>query len=54
MFKKYGIDLIVFDKRIGYVINGELKESNWFSSAYFTYKVLNKQLVFEILEKDNE
>ena len=51
LFIKYGIDLIVFDKRIGFNIQGVQKESSWFASAYFTYKVLDKQLVFEILDK---
>jgi hypothetical protein len=49
MFKKYGIDLIVFDRRIGFILNGEQCKSNWFASAYFTYKVLDKQLIFENL-----
>ena len=51
MFKKYGIDLIVFDKRINYIINGEQTNGNWFASAYFTYKVLDKQLIFEELKE---
>ena len=51
LFKKYGIDLIVFDKRIGFEVNGKLNNGNWFASAYFTYKVLDKQLIFEELNK---
>ena len=49
MFKKYGIDLIVFDKRINYIIRGEQSKGNWFASAYFTYKVLKEKLIFEEL-----
>jgi len=49
MFKKYGIDLIVFDKRINYIINGKQANGNWFASAYFTYKVLDEKLIFENL-----
>lgn len=49
MFKKYGIDLIVFDRRIGFILNGEQCKSNWFASAYFTYQVLDKQIIFEEL-----
>ena len=49
MFKKYGIDLIIFDKRINYIIRGKQSKGNWFASAYFTYKVLKDKLVFEEL-----
>lgn len=49
MFAKYGIDLIVFDKRINFYINGEQKNGDWFASAYFTYKVLPHTLIFESL-----
>lgn len=50
LFKKYGIDLIVFDKRIGYIVNGVQQKGNMQGSAYFTYKVLDKQLIFELIE----
>ena len=49
MFKKFGLDLIVFDKRINYIIRGKQSKGNWFASAYFTYKVLKDKLVFEEL-----
>lgn len=51
MFKKYGLDLIIFDKRINYIIRGEQSKGNWFASAYFTYKVLHTQIVYEELKK---
>lgn len=52
MFKKYGIDLIIFDKRINYIIRGKQSKGNWFASAYFTYKVLQDKLIFEKLGSD--
>ena len=51
MFKKYGLDLIIFDKRINYIIRGEQSKGNWFASAYFTYNILPKQIVYEELKK---
>lgn len=51
MYKKYGLDLIIFDKRINFVIRGEQSKGNWFASAYFTYKVLDKQIIYEELIK---
>ena len=44
LFNKYGIELLVFDKRINYMKN---KKSNWFNTSWFCYKVLPKQLIFE-------
>ena len=49
MFKKFGLDLIVFDKRINYIIRGKQSKGNWFASAYFTYKILQDKLIFEEL-----
>jgi hypothetical protein len=52
MFIKNGLEVLIFDKRIGYNINGEQKDSNWFASAYFCHNILPEKLIFEILEKD--
>ena len=47
MFKREGIQLIVFDKRINYTGNS----GNWFASAYFCWKILPETLVFRKLEE---
>lgn len=48
LFKKYGIDLLIFDKRINYMTT---KKSCWFNTSWFCWKVLPKQLIFERLVK---
>lgn len=47
LFIKYGIDLIIFDKRVNYIgSNG----SPPFASAWFTNKILPQKLIFERLK----
>jgi hypothetical protein len=47
-YSKYGLDLMIFDKRVNYIgSNG----SPPFASAWFTNKILPDKLVFEILPK---
>jgi len=46
MFKRHGIQLLVFDKRINYTGNS----GNWFASAYFCWKILSKDLEFRTLK----
>lgn len=48
MYSQFGIDLMIFDKRVSYIgSNG----SPPFTSAWFTYKILPERLVFERLLK---
>ena len=49
MWRKYGIDLLVFDKR-----NEFMNKSCYFNTSWFCYKVLPKQLIFEELIKDDK
>jgi hypothetical protein len=49
LFNKYGIELIVFDRRINYMNN---KKSNWFNTSWFCWKLLPHQLIFERLKID--
>lgn len=56
MYREYGIDLIVLDKRINYMDN---KKSNWFNTSWFTKGILsndkNKNLiVFESVDENKE
>lgn len=49
MFRKYGIELIVLDKRVDF--NG--KGSCWYNTSWFCYKVLPDKLIFEELNKED-
>lgn len=51
LYKKNGIQLIVFDKRINFMKN---KKSSWFNTSWFCWKVLNKDLIFEQLKTDKQ
>ena len=56
LFVKYGIQLLSFDKRIGYYVNGDMtkpKEGNYQASSYFCYDILPRDLIIEILDKDS-
>ena len=56
MFVKNGIQLLTFDKRIGYFTNGDMtkpKEGNYQASSYFCWKILPKDLIIEILNKQD-
>lgn len=44
LYRKHGIELLVFDRRINYMKN---KKSNWFNTSWFCYHVLPQQLIFE-------
>lgn len=50
MFRKHGIELLVFDRRCNFIYDNA-KKSNWFNTSWFCYKVLPKQLMFEELQK---
>lgn len=51
MFRKNGIELLVFDRRCNFIYNNA-KKSNWFNTSWFCYNILPKQLIFEELKKD--
>lgn len=46
MFRKHGIELMVFDRRCNFLTG----KSCWFNTSWFCYKILPKQLIFERLE----
>lgn len=57
LFIKNGIQLLTFDKRIGYYTNGDMtepKEGNYQASSYFCWKILPKDLIYEILDKSGK
>jgi hypothetical protein len=49
MFRKYGIDVLLFDKRIDFLEGN----SCYFNTSWFCYNFLPKQLIFEELNKSN-
>lgn len=48
MFRENGIEVIVFDKRVEFIKD----KGNWFNTSWFCWKVLNKELIFEKLNKE--
>lgn len=50
MFRKYGIELLIFDRRCNFIYDRD-KKSNWFNTSWFCYNVLPNKLVFEELLK---
>lgn len=51
MFRKNGIELLVFDRRCNFIYDNA-KKSNWFNTSWFCWNVLPKQLIFEELNKN--
>lgn len=51
LYRKFDIDLLVFDRRCNFIYE-DAKKSNWFNTSWFCYKVLPKQLIFEELKKE--
>ncbi len=57
MFRKNGVEVMVFDGRVQFMENmienyNKRKSGNWFNTSWFCWKVLHKQLIFEKLEKE--
>jgi hypothetical protein len=49
-FKKYGIQVVIFDRRINF-IGGNNKKTNWFNTSWFSNNQFPKDLIFETLDK---
>ncbi len=47
LYRKYGIQLLVFDRRVEFDENGR---GVWFPVAWFCWKILPKDLIFEELD----
>ena len=56
LFRKYGIQVLVLDKRIDFYPATPHKENKksgcWFNASYFCWKLLPKDLMFEELKKE--
>ena len=48
LYRKYGIEVIILDKRINFLNN---KRSCWFNTSWFCWNICDKELNFEKLEK---
>ena len=48
MFRQYGIELLVLDRRLVYLSD---KKGNWFNSSWFCHDVLPEKLIFTELKK---
>jgi len=46
LFKKYGIELLLLNKRINFECPNSNSNRVWFSVAWFCWKILPKQIVF--------
>jgi len=55
LFAKYGLEIILFDKRINFETPNKIQNSSsWFATAWFTNGLnIGKQLTFATLEKGN-
>jgi hypothetical protein len=49
LFKKYGIEVLVFDKRVEFM--NDTNTGAWFNSSWFCHKVLTEPLMFHELTK---
>ena len=51
LFKDKDLQLLMFDKRMLFLNNGVIKTKITFSSSYFCYKFLPKQIIMDTLNK---
>ena len=56
MFRKNGIEVMVFDGRVQFMENmienyEKKKSGNWFNTSWFCWNVLPDKLIFEELNK---
>ena len=49
LFKDKDLQLLMFDKRIKYENNGIVQDKITFSSSYYCYNFLPKQIIMEFL-----
>lgn len=52
LFKDKELQLLMFDKRIKYISNGIQLPNPTFSSSYYCYKLLPKQIIMENLKEE--
>ena len=50
LFRKYGIEVLVLDRRVQFLDNYN-KSGNWFNTSWFCYHILPEKLIFKELKK---
>lgn len=52
LYRKFGVQLLVFDRRINFKHNNDkkTKTGSWFNAIYFCWKLLPNDLIFEELD----
>ena len=51
LFKKYGLEVILFNKRINFEIPSGKGKGSWFATAWFTHKLdIGKELTFSTIK----
>ena len=51
MYKQYGIEILVFNKRINFMKD---KKGSWFNTSWFCHNVLPEKIIFEELGDNND
>jgi len=51
-FSKYGLELLIPDRRINFIYDNA-KKACWFHSAWFCWNILPEKLIFKTMERDN-
>ena len=52
VYKKYGLQLILLDKRVNFEIEGQETSASWFATAWFTFGLnLDNDIIYERIEK---
>ena len=54
LFRKYGIQVLVLDRRIEFLQLQDNERGVWFNASWFCWKLLPRDLIFEELEKDRK
>jgi len=52
LFRKYGIQVLVLDRRLNFLDGG--KSGAWFNTSWFCWKLLPKDLIFKEVPRRNE
>ena len=51
LFKQYGIQILVLDKRVNFIID---KNNSWFNTSWFCWHLLPKDLIFSEIKRDDK
>ena len=54
LYKKYGIQIIIPDRRINFLTPSGTGSGSWFATAWFTWKIIKDGLIFETLDNNSK